>query len=182
MIKINLGCGVRNFGKDWIHIDGGEFEHLDKKYKTVELYEFPDNSIDLIYCSHLIAYFDQVEFSALLKQWYRKLKKGGVLRIATPNFEVMIDLYNSCKCELKDIIGPLYGRMDMNGELIYHKTTYDCITLEKLLKEAGFKHTQPYNWRKTDHSQFDDHSSAYLCPKGDKENGILISLNIEARK
>jgi len=22
MIKINIGCGWRNFGKEWIHIDG----------------------------------------------------------------------------------------------------------------------------------------------------------------
>lgn len=182
MIKVNLGCGWRNFGKDWIHVDGGDYAHLSKKYKTIELYEFADNSIDVIYASHLIAYFDQVELSALLKQWFRKLKKGGVLRLATPNFEVMVELYNSCQVKLEDITGPLYGKMQMGEETIYHKTTYDCITLEKLLKEAGFNYTTPYNWKNTDHAQFDDHSQAYLAPKGDKVNGVLISLNIECKK
>jgi hypothetical protein len=31
MIKINLGCGWRNFGKDWYHIDGGDYDHLDSR-------------------------------------------------------------------------------------------------------------------------------------------------------
>ena len=29
MIKLHLGCGWRNFGPEWIHIDGGDYEHLD---------------------------------------------------------------------------------------------------------------------------------------------------------
>lgn len=182
MIKVNLGCGWRNFGKDWIHVDGGDYAHLSKKYKTIELYEFTDNSIDVIYASHLIAYFDQVELSALLKQWFRKLKKGGVLRLATPNFEVMTELYNSCRVELNDIMGPLYGKMQMGEETIYHKVTYDLKTLNDLLFATGFDRTITYDWRETDHAQFDDHSQAYLCPKGDKEKGVLISLNIECKK
>ena len=28
-MKFNLGCGWRNFGKDWIHVDGGDYDHLD---------------------------------------------------------------------------------------------------------------------------------------------------------
>ena len=181
MIKINLGCGARNFGKDWVHIDGGDYAHLDKKYKSVELYEFPDDSIDVLYASHLIAYFDQVELSVLLKQWKRKLKKGGVLRLATPDFDIITGLYQQGEVCFCDIVGPLYGRMQMSDELIYHKTAYDFETLKKLLNENQFSDVNQYDWRKTDHAQFDDHSQAYL-PKMDKENGILISLNIECRK
>jgi len=29
MIKLHLGCGWRDFGSDWIHIDGGDYPHLD---------------------------------------------------------------------------------------------------------------------------------------------------------
>ena len=43
------------------------------------------------------------------------------------------------------------------------------------------KEIKKYNWRKTEHSMFDDHSQAYL-PHMDKENGILISLNVECVK
>ena len=38
-----------------------------------------------------------------------------------------------------------------------------------------------YDWKETDHSEFDDHSQAYIQHM-DKENGILISLNVECVK
>ena len=43
MIKINLGCGWRDFGKDWIHIDGGDYSHLDfKDIKVILSYGLSD--------------------------------------------------------------------------------------------------------------------------------------------
>ena len=36
-------------------------------------------------------------------------------------------------------------------------------------------------WEETEHAQFDDHSQAYL-PHMDKENGTLMSLNVECIK
>lgn len=47
------------------------------------------------------------------------------------------------------------------------------------MKIVGFMNTN--NWRETEHSDVDDFSQAYL-PHMDKENGILMSLNIEAIK
>ena len=54
-------------------------------------------------------------------------------------------------------------------------------TTEFLLEENGFKNIKLYDWRETEHSQFDDHSQAYF-PHLDKENGLLVSLNIECQK
>ena len=182
MIKINLGCGWRNFGRDWTHIDGGDYTHLDKTHRDLELSKFANNSIDLVYASHLIAYFDKVELKRLLKEWHKKIKRGGVLRLATPDFAAMSKLYTQGKINLVDIEGPLYGKMMMGEETIYHKITYDLNTLTDLLEEAGFKRPLAYNWRDTEHAQFDDHSQAYLNPKGDREKGTLISLNIQCTK
>ena len=47
--------------------------------------------------------------------------------------------------------------------------------------EVGFKNVERYDWRETEHAEFDDHSQAYL-PHMDKENGTLISLNVECTK
>ena len=35
IIKLHLGCGWRSFGNDWIHIDDGDYDHLDYKSSTV---------------------------------------------------------------------------------------------------------------------------------------------------
>ena len=179
MIKINMGCGWRDFGKDWVHIDGGDYPHLDSK----DIFNLPydDNSVDLIYASHMIEYFNRDEVKDVLNEWIRTLKPGGKLRLAVPNFSEMAIMYSEGLVTLDNILGPLYGQMSMGEETIYHKTTYDYQSLEDLLFNLGLKKVIKYDWRKTSHSEFDDHSQAYI-PHMDKENGTLISLNVEAIK
>mgnify|MGYP003650738414 CR=1 FL=1 len=178
MKKINLGCGWRNFGKDWIHIDGGDYPHLDSK----DIFNLPykDNTVDLIYVSHLIAYFDRDEIEDIINKWYNKLKPGGIFRVATPDFGVISELVKKGH-SLENFLGPLYGKMSIEDRIIYHKTTYNFNSLKKLLIKCGFNKIKYYNWRETEHKNFDDHSQAYI-PHMYKENGTLISLNIESIK
>ena len=91
MLKVNLGCGKRNFGEHWIHIDGSEYPHIHS-HDIVNL-PFNENSVDLIYASHVFEYFDREEAVDVLKKWHKKLKKGGVLRLAVPDFKAFSTLY-----------------------------------------------------------------------------------------
>ena len=143
---------------------------------------FKYGSADLIYSSHAFEYFDRLEAEKVLKEWGRILKRGGVLRLAVPDFEAMLVVYKKYK-ELKKILGPLFGRWSVVGskKIIYHKTVYDFKDLKELLGKNGFRDVKRYNWRKTIHKGFDDHSQAYV-PHMDKDNGLLISLNVEAKK
>ena len=65
--------------------------------------------------------------------------------------------------------------------MIYHKTVWNFTLLSEFLESNGFSNVRRYDWRKTIHKDYDDHSQAYY-PHMDKENGILISLNVEATK
>ena len=117
----------------------------------------------------------------VLREWYRALKPGGILRIAVPNFEVLSSLYSGGTINIDKVLGPLYGRMPMENSIIYHKTVYDFKSLKEILESCKFTNVQYYDWRETEHAQFDDHSQAYI-PHLDKEDGVLISLNIECLK
>ena len=135
MKQINIGCGWRNFGKGWIHIDGGNYPHLDSH--NINELSFEDNTIDLIYASHVIEYFDREEVVNILKEWIRVLKPGGVLRLAVPNFKEIVNLYLKEKYSLETFLGPLYGKMRMGEKIIYHKTTYDVNSLRSLIGKLG---------------------------------------------
>ena len=174
-----MGCGWRNFGSEWIHIDGGDYDHLD--YHSITDLNFEDNSVDLIYTSHVLEYFDRVEAESLLAEWHRVLKIGGTLRLAVPNFAVLSLLYISGDMKLENVLGPLYGRMPMGEHTIYHKTVYDLENITSFLITNGFDNIKEYDWQKTEHAQFDDHSQAYY-PHMDKQNGALVSLNVECIK
>lgn len=161
-VKINMMCGKRNFGKGWYHVDQADFPHILDR--DIYLHSFPNSSVDLIYCSHGIAYFDREDIVPLLKAWKRVLKKGGILRLATPDWDVLR------KMDVP-MLGPLYGKM--NCPPIYHRTIYTFDSLKRLLVDNGFHYPVRYDHMLTEHAEHDDHSAAY-------HKGKLISLNMEA--
>ena len=57
----------------------------------------------------------------------------------------------------------------------------DFVSLKKVLESCGYSSVIKYDWRETEHATFDDHSQAYI-PHMDKENGTLVSLNVECIK
>ena len=181
-MKLHLGCGKR-YLEGYIHIDIADFEHIDHKIPVHNLSIFEDGSISEIYASHVIEYFDRDEVLNLLAEWKRVLKEGGVLRVAVPNFEELINVYK-ISGNLDNIIGPLYGKWEVGeGSTIYHKSVYDFKSLENILSSVGFKNINKWDWRTVfkDNLEFDDHSQAYF-PHMDKDNGIHVSLNVECRK
>lgn len=180
-MKLHIGCGIRDFGFDWVHIDGSNYPHI-KYHDVTNLSQFRNNTVDLIYSAHLLEYFDREEVVILLNEWKRVLKPEGRLRLAVPDFRKMMSLYIDKDFRLENFLGPIFGKMPMGTKTIYHRTTYDFDSLSHLLMEVGFKNVERYDWRKTEHARFDDHSQAYMNPKGDKENGTLISLNVECIK
>jgi len=178
-MKLHLGCGKRDFGSEWINIDGGDFPHLHSHDITV--LPFKDNSVDLIYSSHVLEYFDRTEVLSVLNEWKRVLKPNGILRLGVPDFKSMVTLYLIYGYSLESFLGPIFGKMPMSEQTIYHKTIYDFDSLQKVLESVGFNNIEKYDWETTEHGAHDDHSQSYI-PHMDKENGTLISLNVECIK
>jgi predicted SAM-dependent methyltransferase len=179
MKKVHVGCGRVNI-PGFINVDRSNYKHVHYKRDVRDLRIFNKNSIDLIYASHVLEYFDLYEAIDTLKEWRRVLKKGGILRIAVPNFEALIKVYKKTR-NIDKIIGPLYGRIVQKKKKIYHKYVYDYKKIRFLLLKSGFKVVSKYNWKKTIHLNYDDCSQAYF-PHMDKNRGILVSLNVEAKK
>lgn len=181
MINLNLGCWHRHI-PGWVHVDLCDMPHIDHKTSIDKLPMFADASVDLIYSSHSFEYFDRQEAVGVLAEWRRVLKPGGTLRLAVPDFEALIQVYRKTG-QVERVVGPLYGRMEIETPegpaKLYHKTVYDFASLTRVLEENGFGNVRRYDWQQTIHKDHDDHSQAYF-PHMDKENGILVSLNVEA--
>ena len=141
---------------------------------------FEDNSIDEVYACHILEHFtrEDMQNKNILKEWYRIIKKGGILRIAVPNFEAIVEEYLFSK-NLENIMGLLYGGQDY--EYNFHYQTYDFKRLSKLLKSVGFSDVKTYDWKEFLPKGYDDFSRAYI-PHMDFENGRLMSLNVIAIK
>lgn len=186
-MRLNLGAG-KQYIEGFTHVDLADYSHIDVKHDIRCLPMFKNNSADLIYCSHALQYFNRLDALYALKEWHRILKNSGVLRLAVPDFQAIIAVYLKYQAdkinnplEKRGILGPLYGEMTVGNKMIYHKTAYDFESLKNLLHLAKFKNVCRYDWRETIHEDHDDCSQAYIPPM-DKENGVLISLNVEATK
>lgn len=171
-MKLYLGCGKR-YIPGFYHIDVKEFPHVN--VGSADKLDFKSDSVDLIYACHLLEHFKRSQH--VLKEWYRVLRPGGILRLAVPDFEKLVGVYLKYK-DMRLILGALTGRQDYPENT--HYMVFDFVSLSENLKETGFKNIHRYDWRKTIHKDYDDFSQAYI-PHMDK-NGILISLNIEATK
>lgn len=177
---LHLGCGKR-FIPGFIHVDQVKFDHVDYVQNIKKLSNFESNSVRLIYACQVISYFDREEIPEVLSEWRRVLCVGGILRLSVQNFEVISKLY-SIGIPLELFLGTIYGKIG-NGKdgYVYHKTIYDNKSLTSLLQRSGFKNIELWDWRKTEHSKYDDFSQAYF-PHMEKEKGLLFNLNMQAVK
>lgn len=176
-VNLHLGCGTR-YIPGFVHIDIRKLPHVDIVASVDKLDMFEDNSVDLIYACCLLEHFKRYETERVLREWYRVLKPGGILRVSVPDFEKLIEVYQKYK-DIKLVLGGLVSRQDYPDNT--HYMVFDFKILTEFLKKVGFKKVYKYDWRKTIHKDYDDLSQAYI-PHMDKKNGILISLNVEAQK
>jgi predicted SAM-dependent methyltransferase len=176
-LQLHLGCGKRHF-PGFVHIDRDPYEHLDYQRDIKDLAIFQDKTVDLIYACHCFNYYDDDDARVALCEWRRVLKPGGRLRLAVPDFRGLVQFYvkSGNLQPLKRLITGYYKGKD---HVVYHRAVYDEASLTGVLRECGFSNVKRYDWRETSHAQHDDYSQAYL-PHMDKENGIHVSLNVEA--
>lgn len=176
-MKLHLGCGKRHI-PGFVHIDAIDYPHVDHVATIDNMSFIGDASVDLIYNCHVLEHFKRRDVGRVLKEWHRILKPGGTLRIAVPDFAQLCEVYRKFD-RLDLVIGPLFGRQDYLYNI--HYNAFDFSALAQQLQEAGFVNVRRYDWRETEHAAIDDFSQAYI-PHMDKENGILVSLNVECDK
>jgi predicted SAM-dependent methyltransferase len=173
-MKLHLGCGKR-FIPGFIHIDVLDYPHVDHVAAIDNLPFLPDNSVNLIYACHVLEHFKRRDVDRVLLEWRRILRPGGTLRLSVPDFAKLVDVYEKFG-RMDLVIGALFGRQDYLYNVHYNVFDYD--TLSATLTRVGFANVRRYDWRETEHAKIDDFSQAYI-PHMDKQNGTMISLNVE---
>jgi len=174
--KLHIGAG-KNYLPDWINLDIFSDNKVDL-YSSAMTIPYPRASFRLIYASHVLEHFNRNMTYAVLTHWRDLLIHNGILRLAVPDFKAICRYYQSTG-ELEQVLGLMYGGQKI--QIDTHHIIFDREYLIKCLKVVGFQTIREWDWRKTEHSKYDDYSQAYL-PHMDKDEGILMSLNIEAVK
>jgi len=178
-LRLHLGCGNRHI-PGFINIDIQNFDAVDIIADISKLDIFRDNKVDLIYSCANIEHFGRHEWKNIVKEWYRVLKPGGILRISTADFSQCVQRYQKEE-EIEELLGLIIG--GQKDAFDRHGMIFDFKYLQRSLKELGFSDIKRYDWRETITGKLDidDYSRSYL-PHMDFEHGKHMMLNVEARK
>lgn len=101
---LNIGSGDWS-SKGWTNLDypSNWYNKAQQKHKIIpydirnDTIPFEDNSVECIYCSHVIEHIENIYVQKLFRECFRVLKKDGVFRIVCPDAEFLyhVSKYNT---------------------------------------------------------------------------------------
>lgn len=91
-LLINLGCG-NTYHSDWVNIDFSPRQPDLLGYDLCREIPFPDETFMVVYHSHLLEHLPKKMALPFLKECFRVLRPGGVLRLAVPDMEGIARAY-----------------------------------------------------------------------------------------
>lgn len=108
----------------------------------------PDESVELVYSSHMIEHLDRDEASRFLNEAKRILKSGGIIRLAVPDIKKKVEAYlfnNDADAFIEStymcIPRPRSAAQKLRMALVgsrHHLWMYDGKSLSGLLQRHGF--------------------------------------------
>jgi predicted SAM-dependent methyltransferase len=153
---VNLGCGDHPFN-GWLNVDlGGQpnlFWDLTRPFEWA-----PAGAFDLCYSEHVLEHFSRPVGIAILREAFRSLRPGGIVRIAVPDLanvvrmyadETFLDVPHAARdvleptaVEATALFGSSYGtkgeRLNVGMYGWGHAYLYDEEDLTRVFAEAGF--------------------------------------------
>jgi predicted SAM-dependent methyltransferase len=133
---------------------------------------FPDNSVNMIYSSHVLEHFKYPELIKLLEECLRILKPGGSFSASVPNARIYLEAYyNPEGFNAEKFCGhkPAYhynSKIDYVNYMAYmdghHKYMFDEENIVVILERAGFKHVGLRDFDKTLDFEVRDFQSIYV--------------------
>lgn len=136
--KLNLGCG-RNIIPGWINADliahSSEVFPMDASRP----FPFPDNSFDYVFSEHMFEHLDLLGQQNMMRECHRVLRPGGVLRLAMPNFDFLIDLVNNPDAEITRRYLDWSYRMFIHNKVEYgvNRTDYPVYVVNNFMHDWG---------------------------------------------
>lgn len=173
-LRLHLGAGPINM-QGWVNIDAREASHIHVTANNFDLVEFADGSLAEIYLCHVLEHFSFEESETLLRNFRKKLKPGGTLRISVPHFDQLVAIYQANANDLEIVKQALMGGQDY--EYNFHKSIYNPALLSALLVKCGYE--QPQTW--TTEEEFGADIGDWSNKSFDTPGGNFpVSLNIKA--
>jgi predicted SAM-dependent methyltransferase len=152
-LKLNVGCGKVKL-PGWVNIDIEP--DADLVIDVRKSLPFDNNSVGYIYNEHVLEHFTYEEGDKVLKEFERSLKPGGVLRIATPDLDYIIEKYSADWKNEEWLSWAEFEFIKTRGQMLNicfswwgHKYLYNEEDLRNKLIKTGFRRIVRSEWNKS---------------------------------
>lgn len=151
---LNVGCGPAGVdSKDWCNLDGFRATGVDYLCDLRRNLPFPNDRFEGVYSEHFFEHLHaEEEAPRFLRESYRILCSGGIIRLSVPDGELYLRKYLEDRdWMLKEIAGrewvprrpsgrrtPMETVNEVFRQQFQHQFCYDYETMELVLLEAGF--------------------------------------------
>jgi predicted SAM-dependent methyltransferase len=144
--KLNLGCGRVRFD-GWVNVDSNaRLDTVDLVWDLRRGIPTDDASCAFIYCEHMLEHLKVADGLAFLRECRRALTPGGVVRIAMPSLDFILERATSDTWRDQDwLTWPAYRNVQTRAEMLNiafrhwgHEYLYDREELHRRLAESGF--------------------------------------------
>lgn len=131
-IKLNLGAGDTQI-EGYIPVDR-------RSGQEIFPLAYGDSSVDQIRASHVLEHVSHRETLNVVRDWVRALKPGGIMQIAVPDFDALIEMYQQGAGQVE---GYLFGaHIDAND---IHLAMFNKEKLTEVMTLAGLVDIKPWN-------------------------------------
>lgn len=148
-MKINVGCGKQTWD-GFFCVDAVKHPKATRDPDLLHKFHFgldgdlltplpiPDGHAEEVHAYHFIEHVYRWEAPALLSEFRRLLKSGGLLVLELPNLEA------ACRNMLHGlgdqmVMWPLYGDPTHRDPYMCHRWAYTPASMSALLQEVGFE-------------------------------------------
>lgn len=144
MVRLNLGCGDDR-REGFVNVDLRS-DVADVVCDVRKLEHWADASVDEIVAEDLLEHFPEHETVAILDEWARALRPGGLLTVKVPNLlglaeaisaYTQAEKYGAVACLIRNVYGG--HRFGPDGAWDTHHTGWVPAQLHDVLTMAGFE-------------------------------------------
>jgi predicted SAM-dependent methyltransferase len=176
---LNVGSGDK-VKKNFVNLDFFRLDFFKAKYYVTDIRKklfFRDSTFEGVYSSHTLEHLQFNDGINLLKEIYRILKKGGVIRIVVPDLDKYCKFYNKINfrgySQFKKNYNKNYVAIYELTQNNHHLSTYNFECLKFVLVKCGFKNIKESSCKK---------SNVKIFSEEEDYNRSWNSLYVEATK
>jgi predicted SAM-dependent methyltransferase len=176
----------------WLHTDLNATAHI-LPLDVTQAFPIDDQVFDYVYSEHMIEHIPFAQGRSMIRECFRIMKAGAIIRIVTPSIGFLIRLFSQDRSELEDRYiewatkqfvpnapAPLPSFVFNNFVREWgHQFIYDRETLRFVLADTGFVNIKECRIGESDHAKLRGLETVARMPDGFLE---LESMILEATR